>query len=55
MAGRMQEGQQLGGKGMTGLLLIYLVLSALMWWLTMGRFAVDEKRMLHLEESCSPR
>lgn len=55
MVGRGQEDHKPGGKGLTGMLLVYLVLSALMWWLTMGRFAVDEARLNHVEDRCLPR
>ncbi len=47
--------QQPGGQGLTKLLLVYLVMSAIMTWLTMARFAVDEARLGHVEVTCSPK
>ncbi len=55
MVGRGQEDHKSGGKGLTKLLLVYLVMSAIMTWLTMARFALVESRLGHVEATCSPR
>lgn len=55
MVDRGQEGKQPGGQGLTRLLIVYLFMSALLMWLTFGRFAVDEARIRYLEDACSPR
>ena len=50
-----QKDEQPRGHGLTKLLLVYLVMSAVLTWMTMARFAVDEARLHHLEDTCSPR
>ncbi len=55
MVGRGQENEQPRGEGLTKLLLVYLVMSAIMTWLTMARFALVESRLGHVEATCSPK
>jgi hypothetical protein len=56
VVGPSQKGQQPRGLVVGAkIFVIYLVLSSVLWWLTLARFHVDERRLQRLEDSCSAR